>query len=241
MGGFVRKITGVKDQKQAAGEAARQQFEATQQAQAAQETARDQAIGYLDPFRNLATPQAMQQYATAATTPFNFAYDPRNDDLVNYALDRSDRALSNIAAASGKANSGGLRQAIFEAGAPILMNRQNQMYEQALGTQNNNFNRLSSLISGAQNAAAGTGSAYMNAGNQIADLRTQGGNALAAGTIGRGNANAQGFGNMMKIGGMVAGAVAGGPFGAALGGMLGGGGGGSTVTTMLDKPVPFRG
>lgn len=238
MGGFVRNITGAKDQKKAAGQAAQQQFQATQQAAAAQELARNQTIPLFEPFRNVATPQVMQQYSTAATTPFNFSYNPRNDELVNYALDRSERALSNMAAAGGRANSGGLRQAIFEAGAPILMDRERQLYEQALNAGNNNFERLSSMISGAQNAAGAMGNAYMGIGNQISDLRTQGGNALAAGTIGRGNAQAQGFGTMLKLGGMVAGAMAGSSLGGGLGGLLGGGG--SAVTTMLDKPIPFR-
>lgn len=51
-----------------------------------------------------------------------------------------------------------------------------------------------------QNAAAGQGTATMQAGGTISDLLTQQGNALAAGQVGAANANTQGINNLLNLG-----------------------------------------
>lgn len=215
MGGFIRDVTGVTDQKKAASQASNQQYQSTLAAIESAEAARDQYRADLRPFRGVANNVLFDQYRQAMQ-PVDYSYDPRTDDILNYALDRSDNAVLNIAAAQGRAGAGGTRQALIEASAPIMMNRQSQLFNQTYNAQNQRFNQLFNAIGGAQNAAAGMGNSALTTGNAVSNLQTQGGNALAAGTIQRGNANAIGFNNMLGLGTLAASAAGG------FGGMGGG-------------------
>ncbi len=69
----------------------------------------------------------------------------------------------------------------------------------AMGLENQLFARQSSLAANSQAAAAGQAGQAMQAGAQVADLRTQQGNAQAAGIVGGGNAVTDAIGGVGEI------------------------------------------
>jgi len=94
-----------------------------------------------------------------------------------FRLQEGQRSVDNSAAARGSTLSGGALKAL-------------QRYGQGMASQEfqNSYNRLSGVSGQGQSAAAGQGSASMQFGAQQGANTIAGGNALAAGAIGQGNA-----------------------------------------------------
>lgn len=210
--GFIRDVVGGvtgSSAADAAKEGGQLQYQAAQQGIDLQREMNAQQQANLSPFRNLATPSALNQYITQATTPTNYSFNPNSDPLLNNALSRTTKAIMDAQAAKGKLGSGDTSVALNQALAGVQMDRSNQLFQQQYNTQNQNFNRLTQLINSAQNAAAGQGAANSNATNNITSLLGQGANAQAAGGIGAANANAAGAGNLLGLGAMGVGAAGG--------------------------------
>lgn len=191
MGGFVNDFMG-----NTGADAARKGSAAQQRAVAQARNdvagARDTARADLQPFTEFGTNQ-LSPLQGLLTPEGQFDYLQKNP-LFQLALDRADRKTNNTFLSQGL--EGDAREALANntllAAQPLLNNQ----------TQN-----LFTAAGMGQNAAAGQGNISVNAGNQLADLATQGGNAQAAGFIGAANAKQQGIGNLLGLGKVIGGFV----------------------------------
>lgn len=130
----------------------------------------------------------------------SYNYNPATDSLLNNALSRTIRAVQDSQAAKGKLGSGSTLTSLVESMAPIYMNRQQQMFDQAYNTNNQQFNQLQNIVGMAQNAAAGQGTATANTANNITNLMTNNANAQAAAGIAQANNQANMLNNLMGAG-----------------------------------------
>lgn len=110
----------------------------------------------------------------------------------------SDAILGN-ASATGGLRGGNTQAALGQFGGQMLSQIINQQYQ-----------NLGGLTSVGQNAAAGVGNAGMQTGSNVAQLLQQQGAATAGGQLAIGGINRAAFGDLMKIGSTVAGAMGGG-------------------------------
>ena len=178
MTGFVRKLTGAKDQKQAARDAANAQVESSQ-------AALDQAERLSAPYRGLGE-SAIPQFQQFIDDPTGYSY-LQNNPMFDAALKYSGDQLKSASASRGKFNSGGLVEQLF----------QNYI---ATGNDvvNQGYNRLMNPIKIGQAAAAGQAA-------NASELLTGMGNARAAGAIGAANAQAAGTKQAIDLGLNIAG------------------------------------
>lgn len=130
----------------------------------------------------------------------SYDYNPATDPLLNNALNRTVRSVMDAQAANGKLGSGSTLTSLVESMAPIYMNRQQQMFDQAYNTNNQQFNQLQNIVGMAQNAAAGQGAATANTANNITNLMTNNANAQAAAGIAQANNQANMLNNLMGAG-----------------------------------------
>ena len=130
----------------------------------------------------------------------SYNYNPATDPLLNNALSRTIRSVMDAQAAGGKLGSGSTLTSLVESMAPIYMNRQQQMFDQAYNTNNQQFNQLQNIVGMAQNAAAGQGTATANTANNITNLMTNNANAQAAAGIAQANNQANMLNNLMGAG-----------------------------------------
>ena len=165
MTGFVRKLTGAKDQKQAARDAANAQKESSQQAI-------DYTKETVGPYSNLGA-SALPQYQTLLSDVSGSQY-LRNNPMFEEALKYSSDQLMKRSAAAGRFNSGDTREALFRN----YLATGNDIVNQA-------HNRLLQPIQLGANAATGQA-------GQISGLLTDQGTAAGAGAIGAANATAAG-------------------------------------------------
>lgn len=117
--------------------------------------------------------------------PYGFDY-LSNNPLFQAAVDNADRKMQTAGASQGKLNSGGMVDQLFQN----YLAMGDQFYGNYLARgdslANSHVNRMQLPVTIGQNAANFQG---VNAANLI----TQGGNALAAGTVGSANAWGQGL------------------------------------------------
>lgn len=126
-----------------------------------------------------------------------------------YLREKQEKALLQNAAAIGGLGGGNVRTALQEQAAGI-----------AATDYDNYYNKLSGLTGGGQNAAANIAQIGSNFGANAGNMITQQGNAMAGGVTNAANARASGIigqqqaraanmGNLINIGGMIAGGMSG--------------------------------
>lgn len=137
--------------------------------------------------------------------PFSMA-DFQVDPGYQFRLDQGNKALQNMAAATGNLNSGrALKDAMnFSSGLASqeygnAYNRYNNDYITGYNTfntnQNNIYNKLAALAGMGQSSASSLAGVSQNYGAQVGNNLAQGANASAAGTVGQANAWNQGIGS----------------------------------------------
>lgn len=196
---FIGKLTGADAQADAASAAAQTQAAAAQQGreqqdrmfaafQAALAPYQQAGIGALTGQQNLLGLNGEGAQSTAITALQN---SPQFQALQQQG---NDAILANASATGGLR--GGNTQAALAQFSPNLLS---QVVQQQLAG-------LGGLTSIGQNSAAGVGNAGLNTGNNIAQLLQQQGAATAGGQIAQGSVGAQGFGNLLNLGGGLIGA-----------------------------------
>ena len=186
----------------ASSNAASQQAATAQQSMAMQQAQQAQNQANNHPFMNAGTTAINQIGQMTApggsmSTPFT-AQDLANNLSPSYAfgLQQGLGQAQNQANASGGMVSGNALQGLNTFAQNYAQNGAQQAYNNYTTNQNNIFNRLSSIASLGQNAAAGVGNTGMNAANNAGNYLTQAGNAQASGTMGAAN----GMGNALTSG-----------------------------------------
>lgn len=219
-------LTGV-TQAEAATEAGQLQYQATQDAIAAQQAAAQQQRQDLQPFTQFGQgmiPQAQQAFAQSQDLYGPGAGDAiMNNPMFQAIQSQVQQDILGNQAARGRVGTGEtpmfMQDAALRTGFDILNNERNaqtqrqQMLLQGLGM--------------GQSAAAGQGAAGMQSALQVGNLMGQGANALGAGAVGAANAQAQGTGNLINLGTTLATAGLGGGFGGVAGAGAGAGAGSS--------------
>ena len=190
--GFVKDtfdaITGKSGQR-ASRDAARQQAESTDKALELTRETRDIARSDLQPFREVGE-GTLGRLGKLVTDPRAQVDFIENNPFFDALLSRSRGDIFKNRAARGKLGSGGTLEALDEN---VL-----RLGPALLDTETN---RLLNLANLGQASAAGQANVSQRAGTQGADLLTQQGNALAAGTVGAANARTQGVNNLLDIAG----------------------------------------
>jgi hypothetical protein len=198
------------DQADAAKGAAGAQLAATQAAIAGQERMLDKQLDFSKESREVARAD-LQPFRTAGadnitglvdlvTNPTKQLEFVTNNPFFTTLAEKAKTDVMGNMAAKGKVGSGGTAEAL-----------QNSLLLLGNDLLNQNVNQRQNIVTMGQNAAAGQASSTMqtagmansamqNAGSNIADLTTQGGNAVASGMMGAANARAQGAQNALGIG-----------------------------------------
>lgn len=188
--GFVRKVVGGLTGETAA-EAAIQsgEIQAESVAEALEETraAREQGLGFLQPFQQVGQ-QGLGQagFLTDPTAQFDFL---QNNPLFQMALEQSGRETKGLAAAGGRLSAGDTLQQLSKnvllAASPLISGQKQSITD---------LLQLGAGVAGSEaNIATG-------AGADISDLITSGGAARAAGLVGAGQARTQGAQNILQTG-----------------------------------------
>lgn len=123
----------------------------------------------------------------------DLANDPIYKNALDFSNSEGEKAINARAAAGGGFDSGATLKALSRFNQGNASSLGNDAFNRFQTGQNNQFNRLNSLVGTGQNAAAGTGSAAMSTGNNISGLLSGQGNAAGAATIAGGNALSNGF------------------------------------------------
>lgn len=196
--GFVRKVTGVADQSRAARAAAETQATSGFEAIEAQEAAAGRAQGFFEPFAGIAE-RGVEESSFLADPQAQFDF-LQNNPLFNLALENANQRTLQTASANKRLSFGDTLQQLSNnvlLSASPLIDRQRQDV--------GNLLNLGVGVAGSQaNIETGLGA---NTSGLITDI----GSATSAGQIARGGAKAQGFKNLIDIGGAVASAAAGVP------------------------------
>lgn len=175
----------------AAADAARLQYNAAMAGVGEQRAARESIQKNLQPFMNVGTSN-IGAYQDMLTPQGQYNY-LQNNPMFAAAIKNTGDQLKGRASATGKFNSGGLV---------------NQLFQNYLGTGenyiNSQFGRLGQAVNLGQNSAAMQGNNLQTSASNIANLLGQGGNALASGQIGAANASAQGTSNLIGLAGLAA-------------------------------------
>lgn len=127
-------------------------------------------------------------------------------------VQQGENAILQQAAATGGLRGGNVQAALAQFRPQVLSDLINQQYT-----------RLGGLSTMGQNAAAGQAAAGQTLGSNVSNLFGQQGAATAGGQLAQGAVPGQTFGQLLQIGGAVAGAM-GGFGGAPAGAPMGGGG-----------------
>lgn len=183
---FVGGITG-RNAADASKDAAATQAASADKAIAFQEETRDLAREDLAPFKDFGASQ-INPLAALLTGQGQADY-LQNNPLFTAALDSINTATMNNRAARGKLGSGGTLNAL-----------QNNYLATALPFIQDQRNALFNSVNLGQSSAAGQANTALSTGNNISDLNTQRGNALASGIAGSSAATTQGANNLMNLG-----------------------------------------
>jgi hypothetical protein len=108
---------------------------------------------------------------------------------------QGNNAILSNASATGGLRGGNVQGALAQFSPNLLSGLIDQQYQ-----------RLGGLTQIGQNSAAGTGSAGLQTGNNVAQLLQQQGAATAGGQLAQGGVGASGFGTLAGLGGLFAGA-----------------------------------
>lgn len=205
IGKAIGKLTGADDQADAIRDGAATQSAAADKGILAQQQALEQFRATLAPFVNagtgaLAGQQDLLGLNGAGAQGSAIAGIQASPQYQALAQSGQDAILANASA------TGGLRGGNVQA---ALGQFQPQLLAQLIEQQ---YARMGGLTALGQNAAAGVGNAGMQTGTNIASLLQQQGAAIAGGQIAQGSVARQGFGDLLKIGGAIAGAMGGGGF-----------------------------
>lgn len=190
MGGVVDSVKSVfgggRDEAKAAKGAAQAQLQSTREGIRFQKESRDLARTDLAPFVD-AGQAALPQLIDLTTNPnAQLQFVQNNPFFEALSKDATDRIFNN-AAARGKVGSGGTAKAL-----------QNSLLLLGQDLVNNQIGNNLNLANLGQASAVGSANIAQNAGNQISDLITQGGNAQAAGIIGAQNARTNASNNLVN-------------------------------------------
>lgn len=205
--------------------------ESGDKALAAAERGRQEARADLQPFRDfgasqfeninsgLGTVQSdLDQIRDLVTDPNQQKQFVEDNPFFKALAEDAQRRIFGKSAAGGKFASGGtaeaLQNSILLLGNDLVNQNVNQrqnvvgqglnINNQRLGIAQLGANAAAGQAGASQGAASQAINSITNTGNTIADLTTQGANAIAAGEVGAANARAQGINNALQIGGIVA-------------------------------------
>jgi hypothetical protein len=199
VGKWIGKLTGAQAQADAAGQAAQTQGASAQAGIDEQRRQFDAYQQMLQPFVNagrgslagqqdllgLSGAPAQQSAINAIQSSPQFA-----------ALQQQGQnAILQNASATGGLRGGNVQGALAQFNPSLLSGLIDQQYQ-----------RLGGLTQIGQNSAAGTGSAGLQTGNNVAQLLQQQGAATAGGQLAAGGVGRQGFSDLLKIGSTIAGA-----------------------------------
>jgi hypothetical protein len=129
-------------------------------------------------------PTGREGYLSHDFTLADFEKDPG----YQFRLDEGTKALERSAAARGGLMSGGTGKALERYGQDSASAEYSNAYNRFNNDRTTRFNRLSAVAGTGQTAATTLGSLGAASANNISDLATQRGNAIAGGTIGQANA-----------------------------------------------------
>lgn len=115
-----------------------------------------------------------------------------------FNLEQGKLALDKASASRGKFYAPSTLQDIAKFSQGLASNEYQNAYSNYQSNMGNIWNRLNSLSSGGQNAAAQLGGFGTSLGQQLGSNITGAGNALAAGQVGMGNALVGGANNYMN-------------------------------------------
>lgn len=119
--------------------------------------------------------------------------DPVYQSGLQFGLDEGAKAINNRAGAGGSFLSGATLKALTRFGSDYGTTKAAGAYDRFTGDQTSQYNRLAGIAGTGQTAANQLGSANNAYAARAGDYLTQGGNAAAAGAIGRGNALTSGI------------------------------------------------
>lgn len=114
-----------------------------------------------------------------------------------FQLQQGLESTQNSAAARGLGVSGAAEKAAANYATGLANANYQQQFENAVTNQNNEFNRLYSIVGTGQSSAVGQGQIASNVANSISQNTIGAGNAAAASSIATGNAVNSGINNAM--------------------------------------------
>lgn len=120
-------------------------------------------------------------------TQADFTKDPGYD----FRMQEGQKALERSAAARGNLLGGGFAKALTQYGQGFASNEYNNAYNRFNADRDRRYGRLSQMAGIGQNAVSGLMGASQNYGNTMNSNITGVGNAQAAGSIAKANANQQ--------------------------------------------------
>ena len=182
-------------------EGAELQFASTTAGIAEQREARLAAEARLQPFADLGLGAAEQ--LTGNISEVNIGQSSQNvlnDPFFAALAGQQDRTELASAAAQGRGGAGDTRDTLQRNRLLLGTQFRQQDFQNRLNANQQRFGQLFNIANLGQSSAAGQANAGLSVANQISNLTTQGGNALAAGGIGAANAQAQGSQNIATLG-----------------------------------------
>ena len=198
IGSVVGGITGAKQASKGAQAAAQTQANSADKAIAEARMAREANAATQQPFVDAGSKAIAQQMGLIGLNGTTAQTDAVNGLLTapeyTTGVRQGEEAILQNAAATGGLRGGNTNNSLANFRADLLSN-----------VINNQFNRLGSVSSLGQNAAAGVGNAGIQTGQIIGNQLTQQGAALAGGQIAKGNMVANNFNTMAQIAGTIAG------------------------------------
>lgn len=125
---------------------------------------------------------------TRKFTTDDFYADPVTQLSLKYGQDMGERAISNMARATGTMNTGGTLKSLLRFGQDYAGSKAADSYSRFVNDQTNLYNRLAGIAGSGQTAVNTGVAAGQNTANTIAGLTTAQGNARGASSIAQGNA-----------------------------------------------------
>ncbi len=198
IGDVVGGITGAKQSAKGAQQAANTQAAAADKAIAEQRAAREEARTIQQPFVDAGSKSIAQQMALLGLNGTDAQSTAINTLLASpeytTSVKQGEEAILQNAAATGSLRGGNTNNSLSRFRADLLSS-----------VISNQFQRLGSVTSIGQNAAAGVGNNGINVASNIGNLLGQQGAAIAGGQIAKGNQVANNFNQIVQATGAVLG------------------------------------